>query len=251
MYTVAIVEDEKITLDELLLTIDWKKLGLEVIGTAENGIQGEELIKRESPDIVLTDIRLPGQDGLEMLSHSPVDYAVILSGHTDFKYTKRAIQLGVVDYLEKPVDDDELINLLKRIVFDLNQEEKLKSSGNSINIVNLPEEINNHIVSLSIEYIKAHYSERIGLGDIAEYTRTSENHLSSIFRETTGINFLQYLNGYRINKSAELLKTTSLNIAEVADACGFPTPSYFTKMFKRFSSLTPREFRDSAPQEKA
>lgn len=250
LYTVVLVEDEIITLNELLLTIPWSDLSLTVVGTANNGLVGENLIKKEAPDIVITDIKLPGQDGLEMLSHCPVDYAVILSGHTDFAYAKRAIKLGVVDYLEKPVDDDELIDTLRLIVSKLNEErcsiESSKTKGNAP-IVALPKDIQNHLINLTIGYIQDHYKESFGLQDISEYTRTSENHLSTLFREVTGINFLHYLNGYRINCSAELLKNTNMNIGEIAESCGFPTPSYFTKIFRKFAGVTPTQYRDSLP----
>lgn len=247
-YTVAIVEDETITLNELIFTIPWKSLSLNIVGTALNGIDGEALIKKEAPDIVITDIKLPGQDGLEMLSRCPVDYAIILSGHTDFAYAKRAIKLGVVDYLEKPVDDDELIETLKLIVAKLQEENSsISSSKHSSDapIIDLPKDIQNHLINLAISYIHSHYKESFGLQDISEFTKTSENHLSTLFREVTGINFLHYLNGYRINKSAELLKTTNMNISEVAENCGFPTPSYYTKIFRKFSGLTPTQYRDT------
>lgn len=245
-YSVILIEDESITLNELLLTIPWNELGLTVSGTAGNGLEGEELIKKEAPDIVITDIRLPGQDGLEMLSHCPVNYAIILSGHTDFSYAKRAIKLGVFDYLEKPVDDDELIETLKNVVAKLNEDHRsMKNDRQGSSIIDLPEEVPNHIINLALTFIIDNYNKPIGLQDVSEFTRTSENHLSTLFREITGINFLQYLNGYRINKSAELLRTTNLNISEVAEKCGFPTPSYFTKIFRRFAGVTPTQYRDS------
>lgn len=249
-YTVVLIEDEKITLEELLLTIPWEELSLTVAGTAENGIDGENLIKKKDPDIVLTDIRLPGQDGLEMLSKCTVEYSVILSGHTDFAYAKRAIQLGVVNYLEKPVDDEELIETLKKIVKELETTDSMKANVDENNIIKLPDNVQNHLISLSIDYIKKHYMEQIGLQEISEYTRTSENHLSTLFREVTGINFLQYLNGYRINKASEMLRQSNMNISEVAEKSGFLTPSYFTKMFKRYTNKTPSQFRDSTPTEK-
>lgn len=245
-YTVAIIEDEKITLDELLLTIPWQEIGLEVIGTASDGIKGEELITREAPDIVLTDIRLPGQDGLSMLSKSSAEYAIILSGHTDFAYTKRAIQLGVVNYLEKPVDDDELIDTLKKIVSELSENNKVIHDQDNPKKIKLPTEVGNHLIALALEYIESNYNKPIGLTEISEYTRTSENHLSTLFREVTGINFLQYLNSYRINKAIDLLMNDNMNISEVAECCGFPTPSYFTKIFKRLVGIAPRQFRDEA-----
>ena len=245
-YTIAIIEDEKITLDELMITIPWKDLSLSVVGTASDGISGEALIKKEAPDIVLTDIRLPGQDGLEMLSKCPVDYAVILSGYTDFSYAKRAIQLGVVNYLEKPCDDDELIATLAKITKELDENNKVPSKDivTASNKIELPSRVPNHLINLAIDYIMTNYNKQIGLWEISQYTRTSENHLSTLFREVTGINFLQYLNAYRINKAIELLENTNMNVSEVAENTGFPTPSYFTKIFKRFISLTPSQYRD-------
>ncbi len=245
-YKVLLVEDEEITLNELLITINWKDLGLSVIGTATDGIQGEKLIKELQPDIVISDIRLPGQDGLAMLSRCDVGYSIIISGYTDFSYAQKAIRLGVTDYLEKPCDTAELISSLKNIVLSLKEEEELKNKSKGKNeIIELPSDFSNHLIRMSIDYIHEHYKEPIGLHEVSKYTRTSENHLSTLFRETTGINFLQYLNGYRINESAKLLKTTSMNIGEIAEASGFPTPSYFTKIFKRFSGYTPTQYRDS------
>lgn len=240
-YKVVLVEDEQITLEELKVSIPWKDLNLEVIATADDGLMGEKIIKDLSPDIIVTDIRLPGQDGLEMLSHTPGPFAIILSGHTDFKYAKQAIQLGVINYMEKPIDNEELIGSLKKAI------ERIEERGNEDeDLFALPDSVQNHNINMAIEYIKEHYTQPIGLLEVAEYTRMSENHLSTLFREEAGINFLQYLNSYRLNKAAHLLKNTTLNISEVADSCGFPTPSYFTKIFRRYTDLSPREFREGA-----
>ncbi len=240
-YKVILVEDEKITLEELTLTIPWKSLGLEIIGTAENGISGEEMIRSLKPDIVITDIQLPGQDGLTMISHTPDIFAIILSGHTDFIYAKKAIQLGVINYMEKPIDNEELIASLKKAIERIEESDDKKEEKE---LFQLPEEVSNHSINMAIHYIKEHFSQPIGLSDVADYTRTSENHLSTLFREEAGINFLQYLNSYRLNKAAKLLRNTNLNISEVAESCGFPTPSYFTKIFRQYTSLSPREFRE-------
>ncbi len=240
-YKVIVVEDEKITLEELIVSIPWKELGLEVIATAEDGIAGEKLIKDLKPDIVVTDIRLPGQDGLNMLSHAPGPFAIILSGHTDFAYAKKAIQLGVINYMEKPIDNEELITTLNKAIERI--EENTEATEEE-DLFPLPQSCQNHNINMAIEYIKEHYAEAIGLSDVAEFTRMSENHLSALFRDESGINFLQYLNSYRLNKAAKLLKNTTLNISEVADSCGFPTPSYFTKIFRKYTEKSPREFRE-------
>ena len=247
-YTVALVEDERIMLDELLYTIPWEELGLEVCGTAMNGIEGERLLKEELPDLVITDIRLPGQDGLEMLEKAGCDYAIILSGYTDFSYTRKAIQLGVFDYLQKPYDDEELIATIRKLIRKIREdtpEAVMEDSRETEDLLKLPTNIQNHTVRSAIHYIEGHYTENIGLSEVARHTRTSENHLSAIFKEESGLNFLTYLNAVRINQAVRLMKDTSMNIAEISRSSGFQTPSYFARMFRRFTGKTPTEFRDN------
>ena len=243
---VVLVEDEELILEELKLTIPWDSLNLEVAGSAGNGIDGADLIRRADPDIVITDIRLPGKSGLEMLEEAAVEHGIVLSGYTDFSYMQKAIRLGVFDYLQKPVDSEELIASLEKLRDMILEEERsqneIKEDSDGIA---LPDKVQNHTIRMAIDFINENYAESIGLQDIASITHVSENYISSLFREETGMNFLQYLNIVRINKSLSLLKTTSMNITEIASETGFPTPGYFTKIFRRFMKKTPSEYRDS------
>ncbi len=247
-YSVVIVEDEEIVREELSTNPLFAQLGVTVIGSAENGIDGEALIKEKNPDIIITDIRLPGQDGLSMLEKTDPTHAIILSGHSDFSYMRQAIQLKVSDYIKKPIDDDELITSLKKLIAVLDQEEKemadLGSSSLPTFIIPLPVHVKNHLVDHAIKYIEENYSKSVGLQEAAATLGVSEGHLSRLFKEMTEINFLGYLNAYRINKSINLLENPRLNITSVCSLCGFPTPGYFTKLFRRFYSMTPSQFRD-------
>lgn len=249
-YSVILVEDEKIVRDELASSIGWERLGLALKAVAGDGIEGEALIRRMEPDIVITDIRLPGIDGLEMLSRCAVSHAVIMSGHTDFTYMKKAIKLGVFDYLLKPVDDDELEATLSSLVERIREEDKgyerLRKKQRSADSeqIPLPQGVNNHVVDSSISFIASNYDKPVGLQEAASFLGLSESHLSRLFKEVTGLNFLQYLNAWRINKSVEMMKDPKRNIGEIATSCGFPTPGYFAKIFKRFTGVTPTQFRD-------
>ena len=248
-YSVVIIEDEQIVREELVSNPLFKELDLLVIGSAENGIDGELLIKEKEPDIIITDIRLPGQDGLKMLSHTDPSHAIILSGHSDFSYMRQAIQLKVADYIKKPIDDEELIASLTLLIQRIAQEEKevdtLASHTLPSFIIPLPTHLKNHIVDHAIKYVEENYHKSIGLQEAATALGVSEGHLSRLFKEVTEINFLGYLNAYRINKSVELLGNPKLNITNVCSMCGFPTPGYFTKLFRRFYQMTPSQFRDS------
>ncbi len=248
-YTVVFVEDEQIVRQEIVESVQWERLGLKLVGTAADGHEGENLIKSLEPDIVITDIRLPAQSGLEMLANCPVNHAIILTGHTDFSYMKQAIRLGVFDYLLKPIDDEELEQTLLQLIKKIQEEEsdfetlrtKAATKGE---LIPLPKNMGNHVIDATIGYISANYASPVGLQEAAAYLELSESHLSRLFKEVTGLNFLQYLNAWRVNRSVDLMADPKKNIAEIALACGFPTPGYFAKIFKRFTGKTPTQFRD-------
>ncbi|MGI6433635.1 MAG: response regulator transcription factor [Sphaerochaetaceae bacterium] len=244
-YTVVLVEDEIFTLMELQQSPLWQELGLKLIGSATDGIQGEALIKETEPDIVIADIRLPGQDGLTMISKSPVSYAIILSGHSDFTYMQKAIRLGVFDYLLKPIDDAALEQTLIALIEKLAEENAdvaLLGPGQPLNLVT---HTHSQLVNAAIARIRDTYSEPIGLQQIAAQLTITESYLSRLFKAETGINFMQYLNAVRINASLEALQDPSVTIKHVSNACGFPNPGYFAKVFKKFIGCLPSEYRET------
>lgn len=241
-YSVIIVEDEKLELKELSMFLEKEIKNIELIASAENGIDGQKIINELCPDIVISDIRLPGQTGLDMLNklETPTK-TIILSGYSDFKYMQNAIRLGVDDYLLKPIDDIDLKKALKKITDELDKE---KEQVPKTLTIELKEEIHNHLINNAIKYIKDNFHTPIGLQEAAEYLNVSETHLSRLFKELVNINFLTYLNTYRINKSIDLLINTNENINEIAYKCGYITPGYYAKIFKRLMNTTPKKFRD-------
>ncbi|NCB02740.1 MAG: AraC family transcriptional regulator, partial [Spirochaetia bacterium] len=153
------------------------------------------------------------------------------------------------DYIKKPIDDDELIASLQTLIKSIEQEEremaKLGSTSLPSFIIPLPRHVKNHLVDHAILFIEENFDKSIGLQEAANALKVSEGHLSRLFKEVTEINFLGYLNAYRVNRSIELLQNPRLNISAVCALCGFPTPGYFTKLFRRFYNMTPSQFRDT------
>ncbi len=119
MLDVLIVDDEQLMRDGLKNIIPWEEHGFHIPLTAENGIEALELMKREKPDLIITDIRMPFLSGIELLKiitqQSPDIYTVILSGHGEFEYAQHAIQLGASGYLLKPLQKEELLEVLNKI----------------------------------------------------------------------------------------------------------------------------------------
>ena len=120
MYKVMIIEDETTVRRGIVLTIDWFSLGCIIVGEAANGEEGLELVLRLSPDIVITDVKMPRMDGVEMIRKLRQTGCrsrfIILTAHSDFKYAQSALRLGVNDYLLKPLKDGELEEAVRTLV---------------------------------------------------------------------------------------------------------------------------------------
>lgn len=126
MYRLVIVEDEEHIRHSLESLIPWEEMGFQVVGSFSDGMDALKYLKDNPCDAVLTDIMMNRMTGLEMIRNlcdtHPQLKVVILSGYSDFTYAQRAIQYKVVNYLVKPVDEEELMNTFKGIKEQLNEE---------------------------------------------------------------------------------------------------------------------------------
>lgn len=238
MYSVLIVEDEELIRKELVISVDWESVDCRVIGEASDGIEGERLIRELSPDIVITDIRLPGKNGLDMLSDTDPGSAIVFSGYSEFALAQKALRLGAFDYLLKPVEQKNLLDTLRNLCQKLD----LRQAGPEENRGEPGQEI--HVRS-AMDIIDSRFNEDISLDEIAEALGLSVSHLSHLFKVHSGYTVLGYLQDRRIRESMKLLADPSLNITEVYNRCGFTHGSYFSKIFKRYTGVTPSEFRNS------
>lgn len=129
MIKVIIVDDSVVELNGLIKCVDWKEIGLEIIGTAMHGVEALELINDLSPDIVISDIRMPVMDGIELAEqiHNRFGHTrvVFLSAYEDFGYAKKGIELGVDDYIMKPVRVSELKKKLVKVVEECKKHVKI------------------------------------------------------------------------------------------------------------------------------
>ena len=249
MYRVVVIEDEEAIRKGIIMSIDFSALNCILIGEASNGVEGIKLIQEKKPDIVITDVTMPLMSGIEMIEQT-LEYnytSIIISGYDEFSYAKKAIKLGVCDYLMKPIDKEELNNVIQSIVssFDLSSKiSELLKEKNQIEHIQLLETLNkeDHLVDKIMEYINLHYSEKIFLSDIADVLNYSESLLSKRFRRVTQMTFNEYLNRFRIQKSIEYMKKGTYGLTEISDICGFSDYKYFSTVFKKYTGYTPSQF---------
>ncbi len=120
MIKTLIVDDEPFIRQGLKVLIDWEKYGYEIIDESENGIRAMEIIKEKEIELVITDIKMPQMDGLELIEYVYKNISkkinfIVLSGFSEFEYARKAMKYNVRDYLLKPIQREELINSLVKI----------------------------------------------------------------------------------------------------------------------------------------
>ena len=239
MYKVVIVDDEPIIVEGLSRLLPWEKYGCEVVGTAYNGNEGLEMIRKETPDILFSDIAMPGMDGLTMIaalrSEFPEMQISILTGYRDFDFCQRALRLGVVRFLLKPSNMEELEEALRTMTERCGRQEETAQTENA----------SGFIVRNALAYMEEHYQEKLTLNKVADQIYVSQWHLSKLLNKQEGKNFSEILNQIRINKAKELLKDPALRIADIAEMVGFVEVAHFSRVFKKVAGVSANEYRNT------
>lgn len=134
LYRIILVDDEEEVRRGIIRKIDWENLGFQVVGDAENGEDALEKIEQLEPDVVMTDIRMPYMDGLTLCRRIRQKYPsikiLIFSGFDDFEYAQTAIKLNVTEYILKPVNVEELTEILNRVRDNLDEEIRQRRNVN-------------------------------------------------------------------------------------------------------------------------
>lgn len=256
MYKVVIIDDEPLIVEGLSRSIPWERWNCKVVGFGYNGIEGMEVIRREKPAIVISDISMPKMDGLTMIaglkSEFPYMQVAILTGYREFTYAQEAIRLGVSAFLLKPSKMDELYEAIENMteklkLFHIEEEqpEAVTEEAEEEDSVLYNSEANNFVVTKALEYIKEHSRERIQLADVADHCYVSQWHLSKLLNKHTGENFSVALNKARIAEAKELLQDPSRRIYDIAEEVGFQDLAHFSRVFKKLEGISANEYRNT------
>jgi len=247
MYKVVIIDDEPIIVEGLTRSIHWEQYGCEVVASAYSGEEGLKLLEKMRPDIVFSDIRMPGMDGLAMIaavkSRFPDMEVSILTGFQDFEYARQAIILGVTRFLVKPSKMDELQEAVDAMVQNLKAKgfNETKEEDTSAE----ESEASSFLVNNALKYMEEHYREKLKLQDVADQVYVSQWHLSKLLNRYKNQSFSDILNNIRIEKAKELLSDPSLRIGDIAEMVGFLDMAHFSRVFKRQTGMSANEYRNN------
>ncbi|MDE7261231.1 MAG: response regulator, partial [Oscillospiraceae bacterium] len=207
MLKVLIVDDEALVRRGIVLGVDWAARGCVVVGEAANGEEGIAAVERYSPNLIITDVRMPRMDGIEMMKQLREKgcraHVIILTAYSDFSYARSALQFGADDYLLKPFGDQELIAAIDKV----RQKEKELTTLTPQDTLPLVKGDKSKYVLQALEYIGEHYSDQdISITNIAAHLGVSEGHLSHVFKKETSYTIISYLTQYRVHTAMKLLQ---------------------------------------------
>ncbi|NLG24467.1 MAG: response regulator [Clostridiales bacterium] len=273
MYSLMIVDDEA-AIREGMMGFDWAAWGFRAVASAPSGRRALALMAEQPIDLVITDIRMPAMDGLELsrqiqASH-PDCVVVILTGYREFEYAQTALKAGVFDYLLKPLDMSASAPLFQRVRAELDARHALREAlrgaagrpaappampvaSPGVSPAALPPEAApaaalkaatpSRAIRQAIEYIERHYGRRVTLQEVAGSVYLNASYFSALFKQQAGVNFVDYLTRVRMEHAMAMLAHPEPSIAAVAEAVGYQSPQYFADSFRRFAGMSPQQFR--------
>ena len=246
MLKVLVVEDEELIRRGIVLAVDWASLGCVVVGEAANGEEALEAVERLSPSLIITDLKMPRMDGIEMLrrlrERGNMAYVIILTAYDSFEYAQSALRLGAVDFLLKPFHDGDL----EQAVLNLQRRMSAEAGTQPEALPGLKKGDKSKYVLEAMDYIGEHYADPgISVGSIAAHLGISEGHLSHTSKQETGYTLLNDLTRCRIHKSMELLRDCRTKVYEVAEQVGYRDVTHFSATFKKVAGVSPSEYQDT------
>ena len=346
MLRILLVDDEKYTIEGLVSMLDWERFEGELSGTASSGEEALKLLESVRPDVIISDIKMGGMNGIELARqvHERQEQIqmILLTAHGEFEYARQAIRYGVIDYILKPITRDkleqlnclleqknqqlrlrqksyqaawddslkerllnalksgdrdtldeffqsrlygelmsgdacvpvgiQLLNYLYLYLSDINMtQEAISYSRNQtmeafLEITDRKEKMDyiitryydllsgvsqqkashtDAISAYALRYIDEHYADpEFNLSALSYAMHVSLSHLSTVFKQTTGVNLSAYVTELRLEQARKLLSDMHYSISEVSSLSGYSDAKYFAKLFKKKTGSTPSEYRN-------
>lgn len=226
-----IADDEAYIRSSLKQLFPWEEMGYEVVTSFSNGTAALNFMEQHPVDVLLTDIRMPVMDGLELIktvqAHRLPVTPVILSAYSDFEYARQGIAYGAADFIVKPVSYEELVDVFTTL------RKKLAPSPGAMGMDTL---------SRLIYYMEEHL-DHATLEEAAKSVDLSADYVSRLFRKQEGISFSEYLLKTRMIRAGLLIRNVNLQISTVAAQLGYNNAKNFSRAFHNYYGMTPSEYR--------
>lgn len=242
MYSLIIVENDDNIRSGIVNLFPWDETGFVVTGDFSDGFAAWDYIK-EHPNTyaVLSDVRMPVIDGIALsqliYENYPNINVILFSGYRDFTYAQQALRYNVRDFLVKPIRHSVLMLSFLKLKDELDKQNAVAADQTSTN--QYYEQIIRSVKSYIMDNLRT-----ISLDEAAVLVHLSSSYLSRLFKSHTGHSFSDYVLKKRMERACVLLKDVRNKIYEISDELGYDSPKNFSRAFKNYYNVTPKEFRE-------
>ncbi|MDV3427031.1 MAG: helix-turn-helix domain-containing protein [Bacillota bacterium] len=252
MYKALIVDDEKHVSQAIIALGEWEKYSIKEPFYASNGQDGLTAMREIRPNIVFVDMKMPIIDGREFLKLATAEFSdvqyIVISGYNEFELARAALKFSVIDYLLKPIDEDELNSAIGKAICNLNKnssDELRKNEKQEIKIEVKNENTSPKYITKEIKhYIDENYFKEITLSMFSDKYHFSKEYLTKIFKEHYDCGIYEYALNMKMSRARELLRDSEVSINEISLRLGYSNNNYFSKAFKNFHGYSPSKYRE-------
>lgn len=251
MYKVLIVEDDENMCFLYMKMKEWGKCGFRITATAANGKEALEKLKKQSFDMIVTDIRMPDMDGISLLKQVqemelPV-VTVLISSHDEFEYARQGILFGAFDFLVKPVRRQQLEEMLVRVRGELEKQKEGKETTGFLDVVveKLDFDKKDEFAMKVCKFCAENIEENLTMEQCAQEMGISKDYFGKLVRQHFEVSFKEMMNQMKVEYAKKLMQEESLKTYEISQILGYASPDYFTKIFKQYTGITPSQYRQN------
>ncbi len=255
-YRVMLVEDEPPSmriLERMLERVECAR-SLIIVAKVANGREAMDCLDAAAPDLLFSDIKMPLMDGFALAEQVHIRRAgvqlVFLTAYDEFAFAQKALRLGSVDYLLKPVDGQELEAALRRMmhaVDALRAVDEVQTTGRAIMEVNnpVPDPTAEAVARRITEHIHANFTQPIKLNMLAARFGISYPYLSTLYKRVVGVSPSKHIVSLRIERAKEIIAAhPDLPFRRIAVLVGYEDAHYFSRLFRSATGQSLSEFRD-------
>ncbi len=252
MLRLLIIDDESAIRSGISAYFPWASLGIEVAATCQDGMEALAILEQTKPDLILCDIRMPRMDGISFVEKvrergCPCDI-VFISAHKDFEYAKKAIELGVREYIVKPAGYEELNETFSKIVRERAAKTANQAQAAGAGLAGAPSASTAPGPSLADRALRLFEEDlvNVSLSSIAEKLAMSPNYLSARLHQETGRTFSDLLCEARMRRAKMLLANPSSRVGRISAMVGYASAKSFIRAFRLHYGSSPTAYRFAA-----